>query len=114
MSQSNRRVFMLRAAVGCGALVAGQAMAQAPAAKPAAGAGPAMLSETDPTAVALGYKADGTKADTKKYPKYAASQNCLSCQLYQGKAGDVAGACGIFAGKQVAAKGWCSSWVKKA
>jgi hypothetical protein len=34
--------------------------------------------------------------------------------LYQGKAADKAGGCPLFAGKQVAGKGWCSAWAKKA
>ncbi|MFX5813045.1 high-potential iron-sulfur protein, partial [Acinetobacter baumannii] len=53
------------------------------------------------------------RADTKKYPKYAAGQQCSSCALYQGKPADKAGGCPLFAGKQVAAAGWCSAWVKK-
>ena len=36
------------------------------------------------------------------------------CALYQGKATDPAAACPLFAGKQVAGKGWCSAWAKKA
>ena len=73
----------------------------------------AALDEKDPQALALGYVADATKTDTKKYPKYAAGQNCANCALYQGKAGDAAGLCPLFAGKQVASKGWCSAWAKK-
>ena len=30
------------------------------------------------------------------------------------KAADAAGGCPLFAGKQVAGKGWCSAWAKKA
>ena len=71
------------------------------------------VKETDPQALALGYVSDATKVDTKKYPKYAAGQNCASCALYQGKAGEAAGNCPLFAGKQVVAKGWCSAWAKK-
>jgi hypothetical protein len=67
----------------------------------------------DPQATALGYVPDATKADKVKYPKYAAGQNCASCQLYQGKAGDASGPCPLFAGKTVAAKGWCSAYAKK-
>jgi High potential iron-sulfur protein len=74
----------------------------------------AMVDEKDPQAAALGYVADATKTDTKKYPKYAAGQNCANCAIYQGKAGEAAGNCPLFAGKQVAAKGWCSAWAKKA
>ena len=75
---------------------------------------PPMLDAKDPQAVALGYVADATKTDTKKFPKYAAGQNCTNCALYQGKPTDAAGGCPLFAGKQVAGKGWCSAWVKKA
>ena len=73
----------------------------------------AKLDEKDPQALALGYVAEATKADTKKFPKYAAGQNCVSCALYQGKAADAAGLCPLFAGRQVAGKGWCSAWAKK-
>jgi hypothetical protein len=96
-----RRVFLLTLAA-TGAALTTSARAQA------------KLDEKDPQAVALGYVSDATKADTKKFPKYAAGQSCSTCALYQGKAGDAAGACPLFAGKQVAAKGWCSAWAKKA
>lgn len=83
-----------------------------PAAAPEAGAGP-MLDEADAAAVALGYVADTTRADKTKYPKHAADQTCANCALYQGTAGADAGPCPLFPGKQVAAQGWCSSYVKK-
>ncbi len=102
MNPSNRRVFMLALAAGGAALAATTARAQA------------KLDEKDPTAVALGYVADTTKADNKKYPKHDAAQRCDNCQLYQGKAGAADGPCPLFPGKTVAAKGWCASWVKKA
>lgn len=74
----------------------------------------AELSENDPTAQTLGYKADAATVDTARYPKYQAGQACANCQLYQGKPGDTSGPCPVFAGKLVAAKGWCSAYVKKA
>lgn len=102
-STSTRRVFMMQVATAAGAtLVAQQAMAQA------------MVAENDPQAVGVGYKADATKVDKAKYPKYAASQSCNNCALYQGKSGSASGPCGLFPGKQVSAKGWCSAWAKKA
>lgn len=73
----------------------------------------AVLSETDPTAVALGYKADASKVDVKKYPAYARGQKCANCKLYAGKATDPMAPCSIFAGKLVNGKGWCAAWVKK-
>lgn len=74
----------------------------------------ALVEETSPQATALGYVADAKKVDVKKYPKFAAGQNCTNCALYQGKATDKAGGCPLFAGKQVAGAGWCSAWAKKA
>ncbi len=73
----------------------------------------ALVDEKDPTAQALGYKADATKVDKAKFPKYAAVQSCLNCLLYQGKPGGASGPCPLFPGKTVAAKGWCSAYVTK-
>lgn len=73
-----------------------------------------MVDEKDPTAVNLGYKADATKVDKAKFPKYTAGQSCANCQLYQGKPGAASGPCPIFSGKAVSAKGWCSAHVHKA
>ncbi len=69
-----------------------------------------MVSETDPQATALGYKADAAKAEKRT----DATANCANCGLYTGKAGDASGPCAIFQGKLVAANGWCTAWVKKA
>jgi hypothetical protein len=105
MSHSNRRTFMLHVAAAGTALTAGVAHAQAP--------GPT-VAETDPQAVALGYKQDTTKVDAKKYPNHVPTQNCASCLLFQGKPKDAAGPCPLFPAKQVLATGWCSAWAKKA
>jgi hypothetical protein len=107
MGSTTRRVFLLQLAA------AGPVLAATPAAPPAA-AGPAKVDEKDPQAAALGYAADTTKVDAKKYAAHKNDQKCSGCQLYGGKAGDAAGPCPIFAGKQVSANGWCSSYVKKA
>lgn len=104
MTTSNRRIFMQLVAISAATGAATQALAQAPA----------MVDEKDPAAVGLGYVANTTKVDAKKYPKHAKEQNCGNCQLYAGKAKDAAGPCPLFAGKQVAAAGWCSAYVKKA
>lgn len=74
----------------------------------------AKLEETDAQAVALGYRHDAAKVDTKKFPKYVAGQNCANCSLYLGKPGEAWGACGAVGGKLVNAKGWCLVWAKKA
>ncbi len=104
--KSNRRTFVIHSLAGAG-LLASTRLVQAQAAAP-------LVQETEPQAVALGYKSDTTKVDKAKYPKHVAEQHCGNCALYQGKATDAAAGCPLFAGKQVAGKGWCSAWAKKA
>jgi len=104
--KSNRRIFVIQSVVGAG-ILASTRLAQAQAAAP-------MVQESEPQAVALGYKSDATKVDKAKFTKYAAGQNCANCALYQGKPTDAAAGCPLFAGKQVGAKAWCSAWAKKA
>src|SRR5277367_4160891 len=72
-----------------------------------------MLSESDPTALALGYKANVSTVDTAKFAQYARGQSCSNCALYQGAAGSSSGPCAIFPGKAVASQGWCASYAKK-
>jgi High potential iron-sulfur protein len=105
MRNPNRRAFVMTVVAGSSALAASRVSAQA--------AAPA-LTEADPQAVALGYKADASKVDKAKFPQYGAGQQCSGCNFYQGKATDAMAPCQLFAGKQVGAKGWCSAFVKKA
>jgi High potential iron-sulfur protein len=99
---TSRREFVIQLSVGSAALLAGsQVFAQA------------MVDEKDGQAAALGYKADSSKVDGKKFATHKPEQNCGNCALFQGKAGDKAGACPLFAGKQVSAAGWCSAYAKK-
>ena len=74
----------------------------------------AKVDEKDAQAQSLGYKHDATKVDKAKFAKYQAGQTCANCTLFQGKPADAWGGCPIFPGKQVAGKGWCSAYVKKA
>jgi hypothetical protein len=100
--KSSRRQFIIYTTAGLASLsMTNQASAQA------------MLAETEPAAIGLGYKADVASVDKAKFPKYVDGQNCANCQLYVSKSAD-AGTCGIFPGKLVAGKGWCNAWVKKA
>lgn len=96
-----RRVFLFTLAT-TGAALTLNAQAQA------------LVDEKDAQASALGYVADAKRVDAKKYPKFAAGQNCTNCALYQGKPADKAAGCPLFAGKLVAGPGWCSAWAKKA
>ncbi len=104
---TDRREFLRHAAAaaatGSALLWAGGASAQV-----------VMVSEKDATAAALGYIADTQKVDARKFPQHNPRQRCAGCHLYTGRAGDGAGACGIFPGKSVAAQGWCSAYVPKA
>ena len=100
---SRRRFIQIVPVAGAALWGARTAMAQAN-----------MVNEKDPQAVALGYVVDVAKVDKAKYKQYAAGQTCANCALYQGKATDAAAGCPLFGTKQVAGKGWCSAWAKKA
>jgi hypothetical protein len=100
-AQVPRRVFLMTVAAS-GLMLGARAQAQA------------LVDEKGPQATGLGYVAEAKRADKKKYPKFAAGQQCSGCALYQGKPGDKAGGCPLFAGQQVASAGWCSAWAKKA
>lgn len=62
------------------------------------------LDPSDPTAKALGYVTSSAKPE----------QTCANCAQYKGTAGASKGTCVLFAGKDVAAAGYCTAWVKKA
>jgi hypothetical protein len=102
MKNSRRQFMILSAAGACTLVLNNKVQAQA------------MVSESDPQAAALGYKADASKVDKVKYAKYSTGQVCGNCALFQGKADAASGGCSLFAGKQVASKGWCSAYAKKA
>jgi hypothetical protein len=78
-------------------------------ARDARAADPPMVDEADPTAKALGYHCEGGKnaARTDK------TAFCDTCMFYTANPGGKSGACALFPGKSVCAKGWCSSWQKK-
>lgn len=98
-------------------LAAGPTAAPAAAPAPAQAPPPAIVATgvlvdpADAGAVALGYVAD---ANSAKDAKHTAGAACSNCALFGGKAGDTVGPCPLFAGKQVAAKAWCTGYAKKA
>ena len=100
--EMQRRVFVVKL-VSAATMLGGSTLAWAE--------GKPMVNEADAQAVTLNYKAD---AATVKHAKFKAGQACSNCALFQAKATDPSGACGIFPGKQVAAKGWCAAYAKKA
>ena len=69
------------------------------------------LPESDPTAQALGYHEDAAKTDAAKFPNHAPTQHCANCNFFQG--GGEYGACQLFPGKAVNAKGWCTAYAAK-
>lgn len=68
------------------------------------------LTEADPTAKALHYTEDASKAPAPHKP----GQACANCRFFQGSAGQAYGPCSLYPGKSVAAKGWCAGYSAKA
>jgi hypothetical protein len=97
---TDRRTFMMQAVAGIAAT--GIAVrARAEDRKP--------LPENDPEAKKFDYVADASKVDASKYPDFKPGDKCLKCQIYEDGPNDMGG-CPIFAGKLVAANGWCSAF----
>ncbi|OOG47059.1 high-potential iron-sulfur protein [Rhodanobacter sp. C01] len=67
------------------------------------------VTETDPTAKALGYVEDASKSVNARHK---AGDDCSNCQFYSGAATG-RGPCQLFPGKSVNAKGWCVSHTPK-
>ena len=75
------------------------------------------VSESEPTAQALGYVHDAAQADITKFPKRAgasgAQQFCSNCNFFQADAQTEWGPCVMFGNKLVRGQGWCNGWVAK-
>lgn len=69
------------------------------------------LTETDPMAVALGFKLDTNKVQQTKYPMHTREQTCGNCLHFMKPGADPA-RCEIF-NKTVPKNGWCSAYVKR-
>ena len=106
----SRRNFLALAGVTSAAVLAGvrptSSFAQG-------GAAPPHLSESDPTAKALGFVTDASKVSAASNPTYKAGSKCSTCAQYTGKPSDASGPCNIFAGHTVPSGGWCSVWAAK-
>lgn len=68
-----------------------------------------LVTPDDPTAKALKYVPDASKAQGAK-----PGSKCANCNFYKGAGGAAQGPCQIFPGKAVKAAGWCASWAAKA
>lgn len=106
MNSRRHFLFKLAASAAVPALICQRALAQ-DATKPA------KLEETDPTAMALGYKEDTGKVDAAKYPQHKSDQKCANCMLLVPKDGEAFAPCNAFGGKLVAVGGWCAAYAKK-
>ena len=101
MSSTTRRIFVLHAAAGAGALACGHALAA-----------PKKFEESEPKAASLGYKHDSAQVDKARFPKHSASEKCNNCMAWLGKSADPWAECDLTADRLVANGGWCSSYVK--
>jgi hypothetical protein len=101
----SRRAFLATAAVAASAAVIGLRPRTAHAALP-------HLSEGDPLAKSLGYRANHNQVDSAKFPAYKPGERCALCRFFLGKAGQTSGfaGCQIFPGYAVNANGWCASF----
>lgn len=106
-----RRFFGYAALMALAPLAASDVLAQAKAPAAKAPAALPKLPLTHPQAKALAYteKAAGTK-----HAAFKPGSDCANCMLYKGAKGQAYGPCQLFPQHTVAAKGWCSAWVKKA
>jgi High potential iron-sulfur protein len=79
-----------------------------------ASAAGAVVDPNEPQAKALGFVVDASKVDAKANPNFKPGQMCSNClQAPTAKPGMTEVPCNIFAGRPVAAKGWCKVWVKR-
>ncbi len=102
-SPETRRQFLKTAVVAGAAVITGGVVRQLFAAEP-------QLTDADSTAKAMDYVEDGT---TSKNALYKPGSVCANCQLYTGGATGY-GNCQLFPGRLVNAKGWCTSYTRKA
>lgn len=121
--KATRRQFVQGLSVATVGVLAGvgtQALAaEGRGAKPAAGGAPMVDAKTDPVAKSVNYVTDhkeikDAKLKTDRQGVKFEAQFCKDCMLASAIAGKTdAVNCTLFAGKAVAATGWCTSWAKK-
>jgi len=99
-----------RRAVVRAALVAGVLISTVDQLAAAVGPDISPLDPKDPAAKALGFANDTTNVDAGANPTHISTQKCGTCVQFQGKPGDAAGGCNIFAGHSVPQGGWCKVW----
>lgn len=108
MSAPSRRQFLATVACGAAACVVAAVAHRAPA---QSGDLP-LLSESDPTAKALGYVDDVAKVPAGE-PLLKPDARCANCLHYQGRPEAATAPCALFPGKAVPGKAWCKAWAAK-
>jgi len=103
MDNRRRSILIAAPALALGLLATRNASAQTPA----------KVTEADPTATALGYKADASKVDTAKFKQFVKGSSCATCNFYKSTSA-TEGTCAALGARLVTSKGWCSAYVKKA
>lgn len=102
-----RRRFLVNAVLATAALpFAGRLLSN-----PAHAADLPKLPLDNPQAKALSY-VETTEGLT--HASFKAGSLCRNCQFWQAGPEDEWGGCTLFPGHNVAGKGWCSAWAKKA
>lgn len=103
---ASRRRFLLQIATGAVAtpLLATVALQAAEAAELP------HLPLDNPTAKALGYVEEASKAT---HASYKPGSLCANCKFIQGADGEAYRPCQLFAGFSVSSQGWCSAWAAK-
>ena len=115
----NRRRLVKSAALGLPVLACASVAARAFAeSAPPAKADLKFVADNDPTATALHYVSDATKAQrVAKAGVEGKDQFCKGCQFYT-KSGTIgkqeAGKCLMIPSGQVNSNGWCATWTKRA
>lgn len=106
-TQNPRRRFLINAVLAAAALpVAGRLLVQ-----PAQAQGKPKLPLDNAQAKALNYV---ETTEGLSHPSYKEGSLCNNCQFWQAGPEDEWGGCTLFPGHDVAGKGWCSAWAKKA
>ncbi|HZP65412.1 MAG TPA: high-potential iron-sulfur protein [Rudaea sp.] len=101
---ASRRRFLVGASCAIGAITIGGTLPRTARADDLP-----HLATDDPTAKALNYTEDATKAPAP----HQDGQACANCNFYHGGSTGY-GPCDLFTGKAVSAKGWCAGYAKKA
>jgi hypothetical protein len=104
-----RRRFLKTLAVG----IAASPVAAALSSRAARAQDLPHLDESDPTAMALGYKHDVAQVDKAKFPQLKPGDTCANCNFFQRKGDEEWAPCQLFPGKAVHANGWCAGHAPK-